>query len=243
MQQRFNAIHYLVHSAVAGLCYIMLTSDALLKDYVKDIPYVSDYPVLKLSIIPLIAILLRQSDRLARFIIGGVPVFSPLLRRVLSGREHIEGHWPLVVVNSKTQELVFYGFLTVDYRDGQLHVSGDDWSPDGTHALWFQSVQARFQNQLLQYWYEQGENRTKPTMRGYTEIYFFPLEGSIERHAGEFLDKEHNYRFYAQRKHYGWRERTPKTDAEKIASAEAVWQSIQPQLPRILNQSIAKDWI
>ncbi len=244
MQQRFNAIHYLVHAAVAGLCYIMLTSDALLKDHLKEYTYIKDHPILiSVSVIPLIAILLRQSDRLARLIIGGIPVFSPFLRRILSGREHIEGHWPLVVIDGETHELVFYGLLTVDYKDGQLHVTGNDWTPDGTHALWFQSVQARFQNHLLQYWYEQGENHTKPTMRGYTEIYFFPLEASPKRHAGEFLDKEHHYRFYAQRKHYGWRNRPPQNDTERIKAAHEVWQNLKPELPRILKQSIAKDWV
>lgn len=221
----------------------MLTSDDLLKDYIKDIPYLSDYPALKLSIIPIIAILLRQSDRLARIIIGGIPVFSPFLRRMLSGREHIEGHWPLVVIDNDSKELVFYGLLTVEFKNGQLHVTGDDWSPDGTHVLWFHSVQARFQDQLLQYWYEQGKNRTMPTMRGYTEIYFFPMEGAIERGAGEFLDKEHKYRFYAQRKRYGWRDRLPKTDAERIKAADQVWQNIKSELPRITKQSIAKDWV
>jgi hypothetical protein len=43
----------------------------------------------------------------------------------------------------------------------------------------------------------------EPTMFGYPRIYFFPEQGPIERHAGEFLDKEHTSPpFYAKRIHY-----------------------------------------
>lgn len=240
---RFQSIHYLVHSAVAGLCYFALIQLESVDRFIEQSKLLQDYPFLTLSVIPVIAVLLQQSDRLARLIIGGIPVFSPALRRMLSGSEFIEGNWPLVVVDAKTRELVFYGFLTVTFKSDQLYVQGNDWRPDGTHALWFHSVQARFQDHLLQYWYEQGENRTKPTMRGYTEIYFFPEEGPIARHAGEFLDKEHNYRFYSERRKFGWLDLPPATDRERIAASADLWSRVQPELPRVLKQSISKDWI
>lgn len=243
MQQQYQAIHYLVHAAVAGICYVVVTQMNWVDALIADFPLIAEYKIIQLSIIPVIAVLLQQSDRLARFIVGGVPILSPALRRLLSGREHIEGNWPLVVVDGNTGELVFYGFLTIRHKHGALHVEGNDWTREGRHALWFQSVQSRFQNQLLQYWYEQGENRTKPTMRGYTEMYFFPDVGPLERHAGEFLDKEHNYRFYAQRKKFGWRDITPTKDADRIAAAHQLWEEIKPDLPRLNQQSIAKDWV
>jgi len=241
---RFQSIHYLVHSAVAFLCYVALTQLDAVDRFIAETPIIEQYPFLKLSVIPLIAILLQQSDRLARLIIGGIPVFSSLLRRTLEGSDHIEGHWPLVVVDADTNQLLFHGFATISYKDSQLYVCGNDWNPDGTHALWFHSVQSRFRERLLQYWYEQGQNRTKPTMRGYTEMYFFPDEGPILRQAGEFLDKEHNYRFYAERRRFGrFADRAPQTDAERIAAAEELWQKLEPELPRINKQAVSKDWI
>ena len=243
MQRQYQAVHYLVHSAVAGLCYVVVTQMNWVDALISDFPLLQKYKIFELSIIPIIAVLLQQSDRLARLIVGGIPILSPALRRLLAGREHIEGHWPLVVIDAQSGDLVFYGFLTIRHKTEGLHVEGNDWFPDGQHALWFQSVQARFQDQLLQYWYEQGTNRTKPTMRGYTEMYFFPDEGPITRHAGEFLDKEHNYRFYARRRKFGWRDTAPATDAERIAAADLLWQDLQKDLPRITKQSISKDWI
>ncbi len=240
---KFQSIHYLVHSAVAGICYVALIQLEAFDRFIAQWPLIRDYPLLQLSVIPVIALLLQQSDRLARLIIGGIPVFSPALRRLLSGSDFIEGHWPLVVVDARTSELVFYGFLSIRYRNSQLYVSGNDWAPEGIHALWFHSVQSRFQDGLLQYWYEQGENRTKPTMRGYTEIYFFPEDGGrFERHAGEFLDKVNNYRFYAERRRFGWRDAAPSRDEDRIAAAKDLWARIEPDLPRILKQSISKDW-
>lgn len=241
--QKFQSVHYLVHSAVAGLCYVALTQLEAVDAFIENSDIIREYPLLKLSVIPVIAVLLQQSDRLARLIVGGIPGFSPVLRRLLSGRDDIEGHWPLVVVDAKSNDLVFYGFLTIDFRNGQLHVEGNDWHPDGRHAMWFHSVQSRFQNHLLQYWYEQGENRTKPTMRGYTEIYFFPENAAITRHAGEFIDKENNFRFYAERRRFGWLDRPPQTDADRIAAATALWRRLEPELPRLLGQSVAKDWL
>ncbi len=241
---RFQSIHYLVHSAVAFLCYLALTQLDAVDRFIAETPIIKQYPFLTLSVIPVIAVLLQQSDRLARLIIGGIPILSPLLRRTLQGSDHIEGHWPLVVVDADTRKLVFHGFLSISYKDSQLYVCGNDWNPDGTHALWFHSVQSRFRDRLLQYWYEQGRNRTKPIMRGYTEIYFFPEEGTIHRHAGEFLDKEHHFRFYAERRRFGrFADRLPETDAERIAAAEELWRRLEPQLPRLLQQAVSKDWV
>ena len=113
---RFQSIHYLVHSAVAFICYVALTQLESVDRFIADTPIIHEYPFLKLSVIPVIAFLLQQSDRLARLIIGGIPGFSALLRRTMEGSDHIEGHWPLVVVDANTQELVFYGFLTVSLQ-------------------------------------------------------------------------------------------------------------------------------
>lgn len=240
--QKFRLIHYFVHMAVVGLCYFVITKLAWIDKLISRFPIIQEYPVLELSIIPIIAVLLQFSDRIARFVIGDIPVFSRVLRRVLSGRDFIEGHWPLVVVDTDKKELVFKGFLTITYKDGQLCVSGDDWNPDGTHALWFDSVQSRYEHGRLQYWYEQGRHRAAPEMWGYTEIYFFPESRRSKRHAGEFLDKKNNFRFYAERRRFGWFDRAPEKDAERIAAADELWKNIEPELPRLLRQSISKDW-
>lgn len=186
-------------------------------------------------------VLFRYSYLFATFVIEKIPIVSPALRRLLAGTSTIEGDWPLVVVTldsvSGRARLTYLGFLNVTYRDGQLKVTGRDWYPDGRHAHDFESQQSRLAGNLLQYWYHQGEGSR---MRGYTEIYFFPDDAVPERHAGEFLDKEHNSaRFYARKLKS---RRRLRSDKDRLAAARAFWESIEPVIDTIANRPVSADW-
>ena len=91
---------------------------------------------------------------------------------------------------------------------------------DGTHAIKFRSQQSSYADRQLQYWYAQGATMHAPTMFGYTRIYFFPERGPVERHAGEFLDKEHTSPpFYAKRIRYKLFARRLGTNAKTSPSS------------------------
>ena len=229
-----------MHACVAGILFLVINP---FDDYLQDVPY---NELIVVGAIPVIAFLFRQSDAIARLIIEGVPGVSPLLRRVLLGKEDIEGDWPLVVVDVERREPVYFGFLTIRFKDGQFQVFGDDWLPDtGEHAMSFRAIQSRYANSRLQYWYEQGTSLQEPEMRGYTELYFFPADQKPLRHCGEFLDKEHhiNIRFYAE-KHIYARGEKPITDRErKIALGRQVWERMTPRLDHILQRKISSDWM
>lgn len=233
--QSYRSILTGLHAAIAGMFGIAAAQhDA----FIERIPNYgrSAYLVTLLGLF----LLFRYSSWIADLIIEKIPGFSFAVRRMMSGHDCIEGDWPLVVVDAKTGKLSYFGFLTITYTSGQLKVAGCDWNPDDTFAHEFESQQSRYSGNLLQYWYHQGEDAR---MRGYTEIYFFPKGEPVERHSGEFLDKQHNAaRFYARRLTYKRFERRPKSEKDRLAAAHAFWASIEPRILNILSHPVSADW-
>jgi hypothetical protein len=140
-----------------------------------------------------VALLFDASSKISRFIIEDLP-FSRVLRRALSGKNFVEGDWPLVVVYGKGSpepgKLLYLGFLTIAFRDDELCIYGDDWTPEGVHEVFFESVRSSFHadrnERRLQYFYRQGQTSQDARMRGYTEGYFFPTYEMSALLAGEF---------------------------------------------------------
>jgi hypothetical protein len=193
----------------------------------------------------LLFFLFRYSYIFSDLIIEKIPGVSPALRRLIAGEACIEGDWPLVVMiedpMTKAAAVGYIGYLTITYKGGQYQVSGSDWTPSGTFVLNFSSQQCRLAGNVLQYWYHQGEN---DVMRGYTEMHFFPKDGPFERHAGEFIDKQHNAaRFYARRFKYGiGGVKRPRSEKERIAAALAFWDSIKADINTIYHRPLSADW-
>jgi hypothetical protein len=237
----FRGVNSAVHAGVAALTWWVLqhweqlqSASAEYKNWAAP------------AVLACLAFLFRLSYPLSTFILEKIPFFSRQLRRVLSGNDFIEGDWPLIVVDMQTQRLLYLGFLNIDFHDGQLFVLGDDWNPDGTHAQSFQSVQALFRNRTLHYWYEQGQSLLAPDMRGYTEVYFFPLQGMAKRHAGKFLDVRHttDIRFYARKQQYRTFERHFGVDdaSKKLEAAQQLWNELEPKLALLRARQINADF-
>lgn len=238
----FRGVHSAVHASVAALTWWVLqhweqlqAHSAAYKNYALP------------AVLAGLALLFRISYPLSTVIVEKIPLFSPLLRRLLIGKDFIEGDWPLVVVDMENQQPLYLGFLNIDFRQGQLYVSGDDWRPDGTHAQAFHSVQSLYRNRTLHYWYEQGESLRDPAMRGYTVIYFFPDEGLAKRHAGKFIDVMHtrDIRFYAKKQRYGLFQRHFGEDdvSKKLEAARQLWLELEPKLPSLRMRSISADFV
>jgi hypothetical protein len=237
--QSFRSVNSAVHAAVAGLTLLIFQHLDQLQ------AYIADYKAYAIpAILSGLALLFRMSDSLAKAILEKVPFLSPGLRRLLSGKDDVEGDWSLVVVDMDKQALLYYGFLRIDFRNGQLYIAGDDWLPDGGHAQTFRSMQALYRNHTLQYWYEQGESLHRPEMRGYTEIFFFPNGELAERHAGKFLDPNHtsDIRFYARKRQYRRFERRLASADAKIKAARELWSEIEPRLNYLRGREISADF-
>ncbi len=238
----FRGVHSAVHAAVAAFTWWVLqhwdqlqAASAQYKNWAAP------------AVLAALALLFRLSYPLSTIIIEKIPVFSRLLRRTLVGNDFIEGDWPLVVVDMQTQKPLYFGFLNIDFCDGQIYVSGDDWNPDGTHAQAFHSVQSLYRKRTLHYWYEQGESLHDPSMRGYTVIYFFPEEGVAKRHAGKFLDVMHtsDIRFYAKKQKYKLLDTPFGEDdvSKKLEAARQLWVELEPKLSTLSKRSISADFI
>lgn len=238
--QNFRSILTGLQAGIAMVFGIVVANFDYFREYFKDLePYVARYAFA--GVLVLLFYLFRKSYGMADVIVEKIPGFSPALRAWMSGVHCVEGDWPLVVLNDKGG-LAYLGFLSITYTGGQLRVAGRDWNPDGSFAHDFSSQQSRYEPEetVLRYWYKQGQ---QDRMQGFTQIYFFPKGEPVERHAGEFLDKEHNAaRFYAQRTKYKRFERRPKSWVEKREAARRFWASIEPNVERIASHPLSSDW-
>jgi hypothetical protein len=236
----FRGVHSAIHAGVAALSYWVLQHLEQLQAYIADYKNYA-LPVMLGGL----ALLFRMSDPLSKAILEKIPFFSRALRLLLSGKDFIEGDWPLAVIDMQAQEPLYLGFLRIGYRDGQHYVTGDDWRPDGSHALAFRSMQSLYRDHTLQYWYEQGASLHRPDMRGYTEIFFFPNDGLPERHAGKFLDPNHttDIRFYARKQRYRVFERRFRSTDKRLEAARKLLGELEPALPRLKSREISADFV
>jgi hypothetical protein len=222
------------HSLILGL-FGALGTFALLHapDWAKGTQYqVYAVPAL----VPLLMVLFRSSRVISDFLLERMG----WVRRLFAGRRHIEGDWPLVVVDGKTGVMVYYGFLAIGFKGGQYVVRGQDWTPDGAHALNFGSMQSYQSESTLHYWYTQGEGGRQ---RGYTFIEFFPQDEVAQRHTGVFHDKDHpDVRFYARKIKYGWFQKRFKAQERRRVAAKAFADEIAPRLPALVRTGVDADW-
>lgn len=243
---RYRIVHSAVHAAIAAVCWAVLRHINQLETYIVTYkPIFTEYKSFAVpGLIAALALLFRVSDKLGNFLIEKVPLLSWLLRRALSGRDFIEGDWPLVVIDMNEMKPLYLGFLNISFKRGQLYVYGNDNRPDGQHALEFQSKQSLYSDCKLQYWYEQGKSLHKVEMEGYTKIFFFPRVSLPERHAGKFLDVNHltDIRFYAERKTYKLLEWRRLTREQQFKAAQALWTKLSPRLAELKAQDITSDF-
>jgi hypothetical protein len=233
----YQSVHAFVHAAIAGLLYLFLRYVAVIDQYAY-----ADY--IRGGAILLLPFLFSHSTFIASLLIEKVPLLSVGIRSFLSGKDFVEGDWPLVVMEQDMRTPKYFGFLTITHEDGQLLVYGDDWNPDGSLAVKFRSQQSSYADRKLQYWYAQGPSMLEPTMFGYTRIYFFPERGRVERHAGEFLDKQHNSQaFYAKRIRYKFFQRRLSGKEEKFEAAKNFWAEIEPKIKDSREPRIDCDFV
>lgn len=257
VMKQYRSVHFGVYLAVSSLSYLVLSNLDTLRELSPLYGFVEDRfpnavePLLASVVVAIITFVLNSSPQIAELLLEKIPVVSVTLRRILAGRHFVEGDWPLVVVSGPCGPdpgtLRYIGFLSIRYRDGELYVHGDDWSPEGHHEQWFESRRSMFHEdedeRKLQYFYRQGSTSEDAPMRGYTEIYFFPAWSRARLLAGEFRDHEHNdVRFYARRLRGRLLGGRGMSAEDKKTAAREVWEELQPQLPQMLGNRISADW-
>lgn len=237
MQPLFRTFHTLFLTAIATAVYYGAFHVNELAEVNKQLFGVDVAKYL----LPATAIVLYGLVRYGRTISEKVLELMPVIvRRTVAGAKHIEGDWPLVVVNGKTGELTYYGFLTIGFASGQYVVSGTDWYPDGRHALDFQSMQSYQLHPTLHYWYQQGP---RGMQRGYTFIEFFPRDRVALRHTGVFHDPAHpDVRFYARKLKYKWLQRRLRDTEPRRLAAKAFADEIMQRMPQMIGASVDADW-
>jgi hypothetical protein len=231
LRSPFRTFHSLVLALFGTLAYQLLLR---VNDWTKlDENYGPYIPIVVIGMLWLLFSSSRTiSDKLLELM--------PVVRRAFAGRKHIEGDWPLVVVDSHTGELIYYGFMHIGFEEGQYTVSGTDWHPDGRHALNFRSKQSYQSHPTLHYWYEQGEGGRQ---RGYTFIEFFPDDRVPMRLTGVFHDPAHpNVRFYARKLAKPWMQSRIRDMEPRRQAAEAFMKEIMPRIPAIVRNGVDVDW-
>lgn len=230
MRSPFRAFHALVLALFGALAYRLLLWSP---DWAKDPEYgVYAFP----AVVGLLWVLFSYS----RTISDKLLEWLPGVRRLFAGSKHIEGDWPLVVVDNKTGAVTYYGFMTIGFEEGQYVVKGHDWHPDGVHAMNFSSVQTYQSHPTLHYWYQQGEGGRQ---RGYTFIEFFPTDRVPRRLTGIFHDREHpDVRFFARKLKTRWPKRRPRAMEPRRVAAKAFADEIAPRLPDMIRTSVDADW-
>jgi len=241
----FKSFYALVLTVLASIAYKLLDLGPqvatwlqpqllALSPEVANNPHLGSY--IHLAIIAALGWMFFHSRNIATAILAALPS----LRRLLAWSDYIEGDWPLVVIDRTTGQLKYQGFLTVAYKGGYLTVSGEDWNPDGSHAVSFKSMQTYYSEGTLHYWYMQGEGGRQ---RGYTFIEFFPRKSVATHLTGVFHDKEHpDVRFYGQKLRYGWFQRRTKTMGSRKEAAIAFAAQIMPRVPTMLATTVDADW-
>ena len=229
MQSPFRFFHSFILGLFGALgTFVLLHAP----DWAKGTQYqVYAVPVL----VPILMLLFRSSRVISDFLLERMG----WVRRLLAGRRHIEGDWPLVVVDGKSGAMVYYGFMTIKFEGGQYVVKGDDWHPNGKHAMDFKSQQSHQIDSTLHYWYMQKVM----SLRGYTFIEFFPVDEVPMRLTGVFHDKENtDVRFYARKMKYSWRQRRLKGPEQRRLAGKTFADEIAPRLPALLGNSVQAAW-
>jgi hypothetical protein len=112
---------------------------------------------------------------------------SRWLRRLVSGKDDIEGDWVNIVVAINEPELVkAVEYCRIRYVDGRFALLGDQWTVDGRWVQDFRSADSRYANRELEFYYKTGLNR----VGGYCVVRFSPADAVPSDYIARYIDEE-----------------------------------------------------
>jgi hypothetical protein len=93
------------------------------------------------------------------------------LRRLLAGRDDIEGDWVNVVIDtSKPDKVIAVEYMRIYYANGQYVAAGDQWTTDGKWIQGFASEGSNYTGRAMEFYYKTGIHR----VGGYGVLIFSP---------------------------------------------------------------------
>lgn len=181
--------------------------------------------------------LFYKAEAITYALIEKIPIISAIFRRLVSGRDFIEGSWPAVATDNKGN-LLFFGCMTIIYVDGHFFISGVHWWPTGMVAHNFQSSASRYEAKgFLRYGWKAAAEEY-----GITEMHFFPNNGPARRCAGQYFSANPGARFYAQRSETQLFRLNRKRPEDYLEEARELWVRVEPNIIRLSSQPLNEDW-
>ena len=186
----------------------------------------ANYALLATVILAVIG--MQVADRLA---IGAIDRFR-WIRRILSGRNDIEGDWVEVMGDSvNPAQIIRVSYSRIRFQGGRHVLSGDDWTIDGTWiGEYVTTGGANYAGRQLEYYYHIGILRSS----GHGIILFSPNDSLPTEFMCKYLDEEAKSMFVAKGRRVATRLRRLDFNKRREA-ALAFANSFDPKdMPRMM---------
>lgn len=79
---------------------------------------------------------------------------SAYLRKIILGRQFVEGYWVDRLVDTETKEIISIGIVEISYQDGSLFVNGYGYSRSYDPRGSFKTYVSKYESLTLKYGYE-----------------------------------------------------------------------------------------
>jgi len=161
-----------------------------------------------------------------------------LIRRMIVGKDDMEGDWTDLAIDRETGELINIAFTRTTYRRGYFCIDGIAWYPDENRSLHWQTLQSEYADDKLLYRYATWWSRDiQDKEHGAGVIEFERDHERIERYVGKFIDSFHMRRcaHYGRRVRYPLFESRRLTAEQKLDRARAYCEARLPELRRELG--------
>jgi hypothetical protein len=131
----------------------------------------------------LIAIVgMQLADKIATAAIEHIRV----LRRMLAGRNDIEGDWVNIVVDTANpKQIIGAEYCRIRYRNGEYVLSGDTWTLDGKWVQDFRTGGSCYKDREFEYYYRTGVNR----VGGFGVMIFTPTDSLPAEFVCRYVDE------------------------------------------------------
>ncbi|HVG35023.1 MAG TPA: hypothetical protein VM911_18290 [Pyrinomonadaceae bacterium] len=117
----------------------------------------------------------------------------PDVRRLIFGRDFIEGWWFNVVLDKDPSVILFGALIHIEYNDNQFKMSGDGFTAVGVKRATMHSLSSVYSDSCLRYSYELMALSSETTrLVGYGENQFDRGDSVPHSYSGYFFDGFNN---------------------------------------------------
>lgn len=125
--------------------------------------------------------------QLFRIVITYVILNFRFTRRLILGRQYIEGIW--IDLMEENGNPVSLGLTRINIIDGELKINGDDYDTEGMHTGYYSWEFFKYDWPRINYVYSYHRSDDNEVIRlGYGEILFDDIGGTPFRYTGHYID-------------------------------------------------------